>query len=394
MNDLLHSMVRVELISADVSNALKKITDCGIELKEIVFENDLAVCFSVGSADYQKLVVVCEKRGDRLSVQNKHGLHWLIMSAQKRVLFVLGILLLLCFVIYLPTHIFFIRVEGNHFISDREIIASAENCGICFGASRREVRSEKVKNALLSAMPGLRWTGVNTKGCTAIISVKEREREQAEKQNSPAVSSIVASENGIVSSMTVLQGSPLCQVGQAVSKGQILISGYSDNGLSIRASVAKGEIFADTIRTIQAVLPVEYRARTEQTHKRLKYSLRIGKNRINLWRNSGIYDASCGRMSKEFILTLPGGFFLPFAFAVDEITEYEFTPLQMQQTNAETVLHSFAEDYLNQQMIAGTIQQEKTTVVEKDGRYLFDGSYNCREMIGCTQVELIGDYNG
>ena len=82
----------------------------------------------------------------------------------------LGILFLLA--MYLPSRVLFIRVEGNMQIPDRQILAAAEECGIRFGASRREVRSEKVKNALLSSVPQLQWAGVNTAGCVATISVR------------------------------------------------------------------------------------------------------------------------------------------------------------------------------------------------------------------------------
>ena len=36
------------------------------------------------------------------------------------------------------------------------------------------IRSEKVKNSLLQRIPQLQWAGINTDGCVAVISVREK----------------------------------------------------------------------------------------------------------------------------------------------------------------------------------------------------------------------------
>ena len=129
-----------------------------------------------------------------------------------------GMGLLLAASLYLPSRVLFIRVEGNSVVDTREILAAAEACGIRFGASRREVRSEKVKNNLLEKVPDLQWAGVNTAGCVATISVRERQIT-AEEQAEEAVTHLVAARDGYIVSTTVTQGTPLVQVGQTVRAG-------------------------------------------------------------------------------------------------------------------------------------------------------------------------------
>ena len=82
---------------------------------------------------------------------------------------VIGLCLLLLLVCILPTRVLFMRVEGNESIPENLILEAAEDCGIRFGASRSAVRSEKVKNGILSRISELQWVGVNTKGCIAVI---------------------------------------------------------------------------------------------------------------------------------------------------------------------------------------------------------------------------------
>ena len=96
--------------------------------------------------------------------------------------------------------------------------------------------------------------GVNTSGCVATVSVRERTDPEVTEQDS-AVSNIVASRDGFIVSATVTRGNFLCRVGQSVKAGQVLISGYTDCGICIQATRAEGEIYAQTSRDFAAVTP-------------------------------------------------------------------------------------------------------------------------------------------
>ena len=205
---------------------------------------------------------------------------------------------------WLPSRVLFVQIEGNTHVESRRILESAARCGIAFGASRREIRSEKIKNALIECIPELSWVGVNTYGCTAVISVRERVKE-SDTENIHGVSSIVASCDGVIRQITVLQGNRVCSVGQAVTKGQVLISGYTDCGISIQATAAKGEVFAETSRSVTAIFPRVCMQRGEKQCIEQKYAVIIGKKRINFSNSSGILGTSCVKMYTEKYLTLP-----------------------------------------------------------------------------------------
>ena len=302
-------------------------------------------------------------------------------------------MLLIVFTVFLPSRVLFVRVEGNKEIPARKIIDVAQTCGIGFGASRRMVRSEKIKNALLSALPQLQWAGVNTEGCTAIISVREGIRNKDEDLQEP-VSSIVASQDGYILSGTVLRGTALFQPGQAVSAGQVLISGYTDCGIYIQATQAEGEIMAQTTRHLEALTLSEYCQKGRELARKRKYSLVIRKKRINLWKDSGISDGIYGRIYKEYYFMLPGGFKLPLSFCVEEFTEYERETKTLSLQSAEASLSAFADRYLNGLMIAGTIVDKTETIFREGEHYHLDGSYTCVEMIGREVKEQIVEANG
>ena len=386
-------MQEVELTSAVPEAALEAINAAGIEMLRLQQISELTCRFHIRRKDHVRLQRLCKKRGETLKFVGKTGIYWAVRSLLARPVLLAGMGAVIAAVLWIPTRVFFVEVEGNTMVPSRRILEAAENCGICFGASRREVRSEKVKNALLSAVPELQWAGVNTSGCVATVSVRERsDTEAAEEEN--IVSNIVAARDGYILSGTVVQGNAVFQVGQTVKTGQLLISGYTDCGICIRATRSEGEIIAQTSRELEAVSPASCQVRGEIREVKKKISVLYRKKRINLWKDSGISDSSCGRMYKEYYITLPGGFQLPFAVCVETYVFCDTQTADISQTNAEAGLTAFADRYLIQNMVAGEVRKKLEAVDLEDGLYRLTGRYICTEMIGREQREQIGDTNG
>jgi sporulation protein YqfD len=324
---------------------------------------------------------LCQKRGDQIRSIKQASLLWQIRELRHRPVLIAGLSLLLILSLWLPGKILFVQVEGNVSVPTRMILESAGESGITFGASRRDVRSEQVKNSLLQALPALSWAGVNTYGCTAVISV--REREDASGTIRPnEVSSIVASMDGIVEEMTVIKGTGICKPGQAVKSGQVLISGYTDCGLIVQATRAEGEVFARTNRRIRLISPTDTLKRGRQSFQKRKISLLIGKKRINLANNSGISCRECAKIYVENYWVLPGGFVLPLALAVETWYSYE-----TEAANWAPDLQSAAENYLLRQMVSGSIRRMDTVFSEEEGLLILDANCGCYEMIGITRTE-------
>ncbi len=370
----------LELTSADPMTFFKVAAVAVYDMEKIT---ELQYCFRVARKDVPRLRKLAKKRGETIKLSGKDGVYWALKSLIKRPVLVLGMTALLCLSLWVPGKVFFVRVEGNASVPANQIMEKAQLCGIGFGASRRLVRSEKIKNNLLSAMPELQWAGVNTYGCMAVITVRERNDPQKEPEAS-GISSILASRDAIVQEMTVLQGSAQVKPGQAVKAGQVLISGYTDCGIYIQANAAKGEIYGLTQREISAVFPVEYAVRREVMDVDRNFSLIIGKKRINFAKDSGISGGSCAKIVLDYDLVLPGGFCLPVSLEVQKIISYEQEP---GTAEGQAVLKAFALRYLQQQMVAGGIRGAGEVFSSLDGTCRLDGVYSCYEMIGIDRKE-------
>ena len=382
----LAGQVRVRLTSADLTGSLAAISEGGIPIKDASAEGELSCLFTVDRGDYRKLQAMARRRGDLLRAMERQGIYWDLKSLRRRPVFVLGLVFLLAMAMFLPSRVLIIEVQGNTSIPSNRILETAEACGIHFAASRREVRSERVKNALLEAMPELAWAGVNTYGCRAVISVRQRDSEP-EAARQPEVAHIVAARDGYILSCDVVSGSALCAPGQAVKAGEVLISGYTDCGICVTATRAEGEVMAATAHALTAVTPAKCVKKGNETGQTVNYSLIVGKNRINFDKNSGISDASCGRMVTEYHLTLPGGWRLPVTLQKETVTEWSLTDAD---TDA-AVLQDFARRCLGTRMIAGTVTDAVEIITEEDGVWVLRGDYACTEMIARVRAEQNGE---
>ena len=378
--------VRVRLTSADVTAVLTALNTAGIRLQDVTCADILTAEFTIFRRDWPRLRRIVARRGDNVRVLSRDGSYWMVKKLLQRPVLVIGMLILLAASLYLPTRVLFIRVEGNRAVPANQIVEKAAQCGIRFGTARRQVRSEKMKNALLEAMPQLQWAGINTRGCTAVITVRERP-EGEETQKSDGFSSLAAARDGIIQECTVTKGTALCQPGQAVRAGQLLISGCVESGLTVRLCRAEGEVYAITERILEVFLPTGCTLRQEKTCQAEKYAVLIGKKRINFYKGSGISGVSCVRMYAEKYMTLPGGFRLPVALIRETWIDHSVSAQEEEITESQA--KEFAADLLRQQLAAGRILSGAGSARSLEGFVLYSGKYQCCEQISIRKNEEI-----
>lgn len=388
------TMALLRITSADIAGILRKLNQAGIALHDVVYLDELTVQLGVRSKDYKDAYSLLQDTESKITVLNKDAAHWRGWRLLHRPMLLTAIVVLLCFVFCLPGRIYFVEVEGNYNVPTNLILEKAELCGIGFGASRRQVRSEKIKNALLESIPQLQWAGVNTAGCVATISVEEKSIVEEKEENLDRISSIVASRDAVILDYTATSGNVLCKVGEAVKAGQTLISGYTDCGIVIKATQARGEVYARTLHELELICPSDYTVRSAVTNKQERISLQIGKKLIKLYKDSGISPGSCVKMYSTKQLTLPGGFQLPVTLITETLVFYD-TDASAQEQAADW-LPRYASSYLNSQMVAGLIEQADTQLWSGDGVSGMTGKYMCTEMIGRVQYEQMiqGDSKG
>jgi len=372
-----YNSLDIDITYADPPELLGIAAGKGVVLTGIRNIDSLTIRVTCLYKDLKMLERICTKCGANCRIYRKRKRIWNVLTSRTTLL--LGCALLLMLVLVLPSRIFFVRIVGNTYVPTKLILEEAENSGIRFGVSRRTVRSEKIKNALLSAVPQLQWLGINTKGCVATISVREKTVEEPESDD-VGIGSIVASTDGIIQSCTVLNGTAMCGVGDAVLAGETLVSGYTDCGITLKEVKADAEITALTIRSITAISPCPDKIRSYDVNEERKYSIRIGKKLINFFKDSGISDTSCVKIYSEEYLNLPGGFSLPVSLITQRYIYSSCT--DEWENDCDTWLADIARKYMILTRKACRVISENTQLEFDGDLCVFNGKYICLEDIG------------
>ncbi len=376
--------ITLEITCADCTDLLNRINNAQIFAKNITHESDLDLCITIYGYDYFHLRQLVHRQGGTIRIRRLSNIHRFLCTVKKHPVILSVLILIIAITIYAPRNVLFISVSGNTTVPSERIIEAAEACGLHFGVARHNVRSEVLKNGLLQKIPKLQWVGVNTRGCTATISVREKTTQDITDSVEGQVSSIVAKYDGIIQSCTVYQGTPLCAPGQAVKAGQMLVSGYTDCGLTTKASRAEAEITALTFRNLDVLSPTTRMTRGQQKSETINYALQIGKKLIKLSKDSGNIDTSCVKIYTEKFVSLPGGFTLPISLIKITNRYYE----QVTDASPHTDwLNDFSLTYLKKTMIAGDIVSSQSQIVKDEGVICLRGKFACIEMIGQTKFE-------
>ncbi len=374
----------VRITGADIPAILRISTQQGIQVFNVIWENDLEITLQMTWTDFARMQKIVRKKGAELELLQTAGIYFRAVRLFRRPVLSLGMLLVLAMTLWIPSKILFVQVQGNSTLRTEEILCAAESCGISFGASRREVRSERTKNELTQALPQLQWVGVNTAGCVAVISVREGP-DGDHKEERAVVSNVVASRDGIILTANATAGQLMCIPGQAVTQGQVLISGYQDLGLVLRSVRAQGEIYAKTVRRFTLVYPSSYYLDTGDSCVERRISLLVGKKRINLSKGSSIYATGCDKIYKEYYIVLPGGFVLPLGLAVERFERRTQETYSLPSCQGQIL--SASDRIVLESMIAGTITDRRFAILETEGFWQLTAAYLCTEMIGRDRPE-------
>ena len=315
---------------------------------------------------------------------------------RRRPVLILGMLLSLALAFFAQSRIWFLKLDCPEEIPREQILRALAEDGVCFGAKAVGLDTQRIKNRMLNQVPSLRWIGVSRDGGVVHVACSARViPEDRPADTSPA--NVVALRDGVVTEVTVYSGFPAVEPGQAVTAGQLLVSGLANWTTHTQATHASADVEALTMRSVSACTPDSvwkkvYTGRTETCR-----TLVFEQKRIKLSGNSGIFGMSCDKMIETKQLTLPGGYSFPAWLETVRLSEYELRRSDRTQNEAERLMELSAKQMVRGEMTAGTVESSELSIRKEAGCYQAEIAFSCREMISRTSpIYLFGEeeYNG
>ena len=299
---------------------------------------------------------------------------------KKRWALMIGLPAALILSILLSNMIAQVTIRGCETVSEVRVRRALDDLGVRFGAWGPSLRSEELRNGMLHLIPELRWVGVNWSGMRAAVQVAERDRAEPPLERTGAAH-MVACTDGVVTKVEALNGQAVCAPGDAVRKGQVLISGVVDLERLRVTTRALGEVYADTRREIRIKTPDARLAYTPEERAGFCLWLRVGRKRIKIFGNSGIMMDGCVKMINRGTMRLPGDIEIPLGVCIETFRHASVRPVPLSDGEAAAMLEKCADRLLDDVSVAGSVTSAETALVTEAGAYCLTKTAHCREMI-------------
>ena len=346
-------------------------------------EGDL-LSFRIYRRSLPRTKALLQAQGCPVEAQARSGLSWRLRGLRSRWALLLGLAVCICLMVQLQTRVWYFDVSGNERLDDEQILQALEQIGIGFGTSQRLLDEQFIRNRMLLLLPELEWCSVNKRGLHGEVLVKERD-PKPEIPDHALVSNLVAARAGVIVRMDVYRGYPVTEVGRSVLPGELLVSGVGTGFDEILCCRAKGEIYALTQHESEWILPEKSRVRRAAGKKTVRWSLVIGKKRLNFFEDSSISLTGYDKIEQNYSCVLPGGISFPIRLVKTVCTAYASAPAPTDEDTALTVLRAAEEDALARSLIAGTVLSKEEALTREGGVYRYRARTDCREMIARTQ---------
>ncbi|NLB29665.1 MAG: sporulation protein YqfD [Clostridiales bacterium] len=326
---LARGIVRIEVACRYPERFLNICAANNIEFWGVNVDEEGTVGAYLRERRFRNLVELSSKHGFEITRVSKSGAPSMWRKIRRRYILVAGLLLALTVTRVMALFVWDISVYGNEDVPTAKIMRALSKFGFEYGAFGPGVCSEELADKMILEIPELSWFAVNIRGSRADVLVRERiPVPDIVDVNTPAV--VIAAKSGIITKMSVLEGTPLVGVGDTVEKGDMLVSGLlGSRSLKTRAVHALAEIEARTWYDMSSQMPVETIVKRYSGEEKKRHSLTILQNRINFYWNSGISWTDYDKITEERYLTLPGEITLPVKIVTETYTEYK--PLSSQQ---------------------------------------------------------------
>ncbi len=223
----------------------------------------------IKATDYKRLRPLAKISNSKVKICKKYGLPFFIFKHRKRWGTVLGILVFFIVLYIFSLYVWSIKIVGNNALCKEEIIGVLDSAGLSVGALKSRIVPSEIEEYTMSHMDKISWMSVNIKGCTVSVEIKEKV-EKPEISKPGGFCNIVAIQDGQIDRLETYQGTPMVASGDVVTKGQLLISGVTEDAdLKSKFLGADGKVFAKTKEKITERIPL-YCVKAEDTGKVIK----------------------------------------------------------------------------------------------------------------------------
>lgn len=265
-------------------------THRGIKIYDIKRCGTSRIFFTTDVNSFLHIRQAVRRTHSHLTIVGRHGLPFVLKKFKHRKPLSIG-MLICCFILwYTSTHILGITVYGNFGIDTQTIKDALKDCGLSPGVKTSEVKPDSIRNKMMTNFSELAWIGINANGSRAYVEIVERSpKDEGVDKNAPACN-LVASKDGEIEKLEVRAGQSVVNIGSGVRKGDVLVSGITDNNLNGFDYVhSRGEVIAKTYYKRTKSYPMKFTENIKTGKFKHRLSVELCNKEIPIFKSLNMY---------------------------------------------------------------------------------------------------------
>lgn len=206
------------------------INDCcqqGINLKNICIKND-ELTAEVRIKAYKSLHRIAFSHGGKVKIFKRKGFPFLLSPLVNRWGIFVGIVYFVIFISFMGGFVWNITVSGNNRITEVKIVDYLAKNGFKIGTRWDSIDKEQLELSIMADFEDVAWISINKIGSTASIEINETVNKPKIVDHKKTTN-VKAAKDGVIVRLEVFDGWAAVQEGDAVTAGDLLISGVRES---------------------------------------------------------------------------------------------------------------------------------------------------------------------
>ena len=358
----------------------QKITIWNIKKKD-----DVKVYFNIITSDFKNVVKIAKKTQNKIKIEQKKGLPFLLNKYKKRKIFFIFLLILIILIMLSSNFVWNVEIVEENGEKLENIEQDIENTGLKVGTLKQKINTKEIINKIRLERQDIAWMGIELKGTNAIIKLVKTE-EKPEIINDDEYCNIVSDKEGIITKINAADGTANVKVGDVVKKGDILINGWMEGKYTgLRYVHAKGEIEAKVWYTKSKTVPLNTTEKRETGNIEEKYKIKINNFQINLSKRVSKFE-NYDTIETENKIRIFSNFYLPISIV--KITNKEVEEVKKTYTIEEAknkAIKELEEELDNEIENGKNIVNKNINSYENEGSVDVYVTYEVLENIGTNE---------
>lgn len=387
LRERLRGQVRVEIVCEHPERVLNLCGERGLPFRDLRRGENGALFMTLSRGDYVRLRDALKNVACDIRPVRQVGFRAVLSALARRPT-------LCVFAVLVPTALFLgsffvwdYDIRGNVTVPDERILRALDRYGVGLCSFGLSLDSEDIRNHVLLDIPELEWISVNVSGYRAHVQVRER-RPPPEAVDTTTPANVIARRDGLILSVSALDGKAAVVPGVSVTAGDLLISGTEalETTGKTRVMPGRGSVRARTWYKLTTTLPLQSAEKRFTGEEYVNLSIIFGTRRVKFFWNRGHLglepETNCDKITRRTALSV-FGLPLPLTLVRECYRVYEAAPVALGADEARRRGESALRDQLQTEVAPyGEIRSTLCGVRTRGDTLEVTLSAECAEEIG------------